>query len=62
MNKILPIIMVFLFWGLYYLGITREGRGYTIAIVVTLLAFLYVLFCTKKWLKNRINNNNNKEK
>jgi Na+-driven multidrug efflux pump len=59
MNKILPIIMVVLFWGLYYLGITHEGLGNTIAIVITLLLLLYVLYCTKNWLKKRINNINN---
>jgi len=57
MNKTLPIIMVILFWGLYHLGITHEGLGNTIVIVVILLAFLYVLFCTKNWLKKHINSN-----
>jgi hypothetical protein len=57
MNKTLPIIMVILFWGLYHLGITHEGLGNTIVTVVILLAFLYVLFCTKNWLKKHINSN-----
>ena len=59
MNKILPIISVILFWVLYHIGRTYEGLGNTIAIVVTLLLLLYVLYCTKKWLKKRINSISN---
>ena len=58
MNKIIPIVFVLVFWGLYYIGITYQGTGEVIAIVVTLIVLLYLLFSIKGWLKKKVNNIN----
>ena len=52
MNKSLPIIFVILFWGLFYIGLTYDGTGEIIAIVITLLV---VLFSLKGWIKKEVN-------
>jgi hypothetical protein len=58
MNKIIPIVFVLVFWGLYYIGITYQGTGEAIAIIVTLIVLLYLLFSIKGWLKKKVNNIN----
>jgi hypothetical protein len=54
MNKSLPIIFVILFWGLFYIGLTYDGTGEIIAIVITLLVVVYLLFSFKGWLKKMV--------
>ena len=51
MNKILPFLFVFAFWGLFYIGNTYPGTGETIAIIGLLLL---VLFYVKAYLLNTI--------
>ena len=58
MNKIIPIVFVVLFWGLYYIGITYQGTGELIAIIVTLIVLLYLLYNIKGWLKKKVYNIN----
>jgi hypothetical protein len=55
MNKSLPIIFVILFWGLFYIGLTYDGTGEIIAIVITLLVVVYLLFSLKGWIKTEVN-------
>ncbi len=58
MNKTIPIISVFLFWVLYYLGTTYEGIGEIIAIVLTLIIVLFLAYTIKGWLKRKASNTN----
>ena len=54
MNKILPFLFVFAFWGLFYIGNTYPGIGETIAILATTGLLLLVLFYVKAYLLNTI--------
>ena len=54
MNKILPFLFVFVFWGLLYIGNTYPGTGETIAIIAIIGLLLLVLFYVKAYLLNTI--------
>ncbi len=54
MNKILPFLFVFAFWGLFYIGNTYPGTGETIAIIAIVGLLLLVLFYVKAYLLNSI--------
>ena len=54
MNKILPFLFVFAFWGLFYIGNTYPGTGETIAIIAIVDLLLLVLFYVKAYLLNTI--------
>ena len=54
MNKILPFLFVFVFWGLFYFGNTYPGTGETIAIIAIIGLLLLVLFYVKAYLLNTI--------
>lgn len=55
MNKILPFVFVFAFWGLYYLGTKNPGLGETIAFVAVVFFVLFLLYCLKSYLLKKIN-------
>ena len=54
MNKNIPFLFVFAFWGLFYIGNTYPGTGETIAIMAIVYLLLLVLLYVKTYILNTI--------
>jgi hypothetical protein len=50
MNKILPFVFVFAFWGVFYLGTKNPGLGETIAFIAVAFFVLFLLYSLKSYL------------
>lgn len=52
MNKVLPSILLIIFWGLFHIGITQPKASDTIAIVAIICFVLLTLYSIKHYLLN----------
>lgn len=57
MNKVIPLLFVVLFWGLYYVGTNNPNAGETIAFISVVCLLMLVLYYIKSYLLKKTNNN-----
>ncbi len=56
MRKIIPLLFVISFWGLFYLGTKDSKTGKTIAFVAVAVAVMLLLYSLKNYLLKKIKN------
>ena len=56
MRKLLPLIMVLTFWGIFLWGMNNPKVGECVIVIAIIVAVLIILNRVKKTLKNKIAN------
>lgn len=57
MNKVIPLLFVVLFWGLYYVGVKYPNAGETIAFISVVCLLMLMTYYVKSYLWKKANNN-----